>query len=178
MRRSFQMMLVACLSLTLSACFTSTVPLISTADNEVLIASGFYKVFEFNENDGEAELSWSGQLDVTDGVITSEVDEYPFENMRVRSLTADIFVGQTAQDEDEDEFLYIIIFAYENGTLGFHLPDCGLLSEETVAELELEVGEYNTCEVTDWDTLSEALMIYIREQGDDMIISSAMYRQN
>lgn len=176
------MLFVVCLGLTLSACFTSTIPLITAADNEILITSGHYKVFEFDEDDGAAELSWSGMLDVTDGIISSDVDEYPFENMRVRSLTADIFVGQTAQDDgqdgDEDEFLYILIFAYQDGTLGFHLPDCGQLDNAAIAELELEVGDYNTCEVSDWETLREALMIYVREQGDEMSISSAMYRVN
>lgn len=176
MRRFIRIIFVACLGLAVSACFTSAVPLISAAENEILIASGHYKVFEFDEHDGEAELSWSGMLDVTDGVISSDVDEHPFENMRVRSLTADIFVGQAAQNADEDEFLYLLIFAYEDGMLGFHLPDCGLLDDTTTAELELEVGEYNTCEVADWQTLREALIIYVREQGDTMFVSSALYR--
>jgi hypothetical protein len=178
MHRSLKILLAACLSLTLSACFTSQVPLISAADNEILVTTGHYKVFEFNEDDGEAVLSWSGQIDVSNDVVSSSEDEYPFENMVARSLTADIFVGQSREDDDSDEYIYVLIFAYEDGTLGFHLPDCGKLSDETLTRLGMDPGRYSTCVVEDWDTLREALMIYVREQGDAMIISSAMYRVN
>jgi hypothetical protein len=178
MHRSFRILIVTCFSLALSACFSSRIPLISEAENEILITTGYYKVFEFDESDGEADLTWSGQIDVSNGRITSPEDEHPFENMRVRSLTADIFVGQSQEDEDSEAFLYVLIFAYDNGTLGFHLPDCGELGEATRTRLELELGQYNTCEFEDWYTLREALMIYVREQGDAMIISQAMYRVN
>ena len=151
------------LGLILSGCFVSDEPLINMRDAEPVFPLGAYHAVEYDEESSGKE--WTGEIYYVDGMIRSDVDDFPFENMMFRPIDRNIYAAQSSED---DIFMYLILFIHEDGSADMHLPLCDDLSEPARHRHDLSVGDNEICDVSDWQSLRGAFRDYIDEYEGQM----------
>lgn len=151
-------------SLGLSGYFYSATDLISEENRVETLAPGEYRALTLDEDGSYAEPEevWQGEITYRDGRLHSETEDMPLANAVFMQIDHHIFAGH-ANTSDDDEYVYVLMFAYSDGSYYAHLPMCNRLSAEARVELGFAEEGDRQCALTDTAHLRAVFTTYIEE---------------
>jgi len=159
-----KLVFITSLSLALSGCFVSDDPLIDISDAEQVFPPGAYRAVEYD--DGNVEEEWFGTVHYVDGMIRSDVEDFPFEDMMFRRIARRTYAAQSPENGD---FMYLILITNRDGSANMYLPMCENLSSRARNRHDLVLDDNETCEVGSWNDLRGAFRDYIDEEEASMM---------
>ena len=173
--RSAGISLLVLPALMLSGCFTSEVELIGSREAVRALAPGHYTHTPFDTDGNEwGGVTWEGRIEYGffSRRYTSDTENFPHQNARLRRLSGDIHIGQWPR---EDGIAYGIVFIYE-GMTTYHQPDCHILTEEALTAAGVTRDPEGFCEVETLDQLEQVMRIYLELLDGDVRIDG-IYRR-
>lgn len=167
MQNIARVLIIATLTVFLSACFVSDDPLFPVDASIQPVEPGRYFAREIDE-DGqyEDEKPWSGRIDYLDGHLHSQTQDMPLQGAVFHPVADQAWIARSATEDDSQ--IYVLVFTYPDGRIFAHLPECGALAPRDRMELGLDMGEYGRCTVNELATLETAMRRYIAQNRDSM----------
>ena len=165
---SFATLLLA-VSLGLNGCFYSNTDLISAENRVSTLAPGEYRALALDE-DGtfyDPEEIWQGEITYRDGRLHSDTEEMPLANAVFMQINDHVYAGH-GSTSDDDEFMYVLLHAYSDGSYYVHLPMCDRLSATARVELGFAEDSDSQCELTDTEHLRAVFRTYVEEMGGQL----------
>lgn len=170
---------VSCAAFVLAGCFVSEEPFITPETGVRVFEPGAYTAFSLDEDGSYSdEEPWQGDVVWREGYLHSDVEEMPLQGAVFREIAPDIYVamGWAREEGDEDEpFVYVLVFTYPDGRMGVLMPLCENLSEETLDTLGL-IEESGTCHLDDFDHLSKVMLTYLEAAEEPVAVSTIFQR--
>jgi len=145
----------------LGGCFYSDRALIGRFSADFPLEEGLY-AHTPNHPDGRPfdRPMWTGYVEQRGGRYHSGVANFPHEGVRLREISPGLYAGMRQND---DVWLYGLVYVYEGGVAAYHQPQCDDLAEADrnryeIFENEIEPG---TCRLEDWAVLEAVLLSYV-----------------
>lgn len=169
--------LLACLCL--AGCFYSDDPLIGRFQVDLPLEPGVYSHTPYDETGAPwPRPTWEGRIQRRGGRYVSDVPDFPHNAVRLREI-ADGTYAAMAMSESADgrtEYGYGLVFLYPGNIATYHNPDCSALSADDRSTWSITRDEDGFCKVESWASLEAALVLYLRDHGDNLRIDG-VYRR-
>ena len=159
MRPTLTILLTAAL---LGGCFYAEDALINRRVADFPVAEGIYTHTPYHPDGRPFDRpTWTGEIERRGWIYTSDTEEFPHHNVRLRELVPGIYAAQKRSDE---HYLFGLVWVYPDGLVSYHNPSCSDLSDTARETYDLiEEMEDGACRIERWDVLSAVLQTYLAD---------------
>ena len=159
MRPTLTILLTAAL---LGGCFYAEDALINRRAADFPVAEGIYTHTPYHPDGRPFDRpTWTGEIERRGWIYTSDTEEFPHHNVRLRELVPGIYAAQKRSDE---HYLFGLVWVYADGLVSYHNPSCSDLSDTARETYDLiEEMEDGACRIERWDVLSAVLQTYLAD---------------
>ena len=162
-------------AIVLGGCFTSEDELIGywAADRD--LDGGQYAHWPVSPDGEEWERpTWEGEIKAQRRRYVADDENFPHQNLRIRSLYEGIYLAQTS---NEDGSGYGLVWVYEEGAIiSYHQADCSALTPEALDANGLVLDPEGFCTVDTLEQLEQVMRVYLETLGSDIRIDG-IYRR-
>lgn len=162
--------------LTLTACFVSREPLIGREDSSNAFRAGHYAYYEADPDypDKPAELRWTGEVTISQGVYSSpdNSEDFPYQASRFTTLRRNtIWIAQHPPQPQDEGYFYTLLYRDRDNRNRFYMEwvVCGVLTEDQRDNIGIVLEDDDVCEFTDLETLKHAMSIWDSGRRNDTL---------